>query len=382
MKKIIILSLCLMLSVCGCSRAVDGQKTEGEPSPELGQENLAAKEPEGEDVLQEILGNMGLSEKVSQMFLARCPEENAVGILESYPLGGYIFFARDFENETPESFRAEAEEYQNASKIPMFLAVDEEGGTVNRVSRYVSFRSEPFGSPQKVYQSGGMEAVREDAKEKSEFLLDLGLNVNLAPVCDVSENTEDFINPRAFGKGAEETGDYVKAVVEEMSEAKIGSVLKHFPGYGSNADTHTGSAYDTRPYEVFVRSDFKPFKEGISAGAGMVLVSHNVVECMDAAFPASLSLKVHKELRATLHFDGIIMTDDLVMDAIGQYTGAENAAVLAVQAGNDMLISSEIETQVEAVIEAVENGTISEERIDESVMRILAYKQELGLLTE
>ena len=156
--------------------------------------------------------------------------------------------------------------------------------------------------------------------------------------------------------------------------------LKHFPGYGGNADTHTGSAYDERPYETFTESDFLPFEAGITAGAGAVMVSHNIVACMDDTAPASLSAPVHDILRDELCFNGVVMTDDLNMQAVLQYAGGEDAAVLAVLAGNDMIITPNMEEQALAVRSAVEDGIITQERIDESVLRILVWKMNLGII--
>ena len=187
--------------------------------------------------------------------------------------------------------------------------------------------------------------------------------------------------PRRFGIDAEQTGEYVRTVVTQMVSDKTGMVLKHFPGYGNNADTHTGIAIDERPMDTFRQSDFLPFEAGIESGAQSVLVSHNVVNCMDADRPASLSAEVHRILREELGFDGIILTDDLIMDAIRDYTGGENAAVLAVQAGNDMLTSSDFVTQYNAVLAAVQDGTIPESQIHASAVRVIDWKMQLGLIS-
>ena len=323
---------------------------------------------------------MTLEEKVGQMFIARCPSVDAPIYAQRYNLGGYILFGQDFKNSDPDTFRETVKAYQESVKIPMFIAVDEEGGIVTRASRYPQFRSSPFPSPQKLFKEGGIDAVREDAREKSEFLLDLGINLNFAPVCDISQSPDDFMYERSIALDADGTSEYVKTLVNEMKKARIGSVLKHFPGYGNNSDTHTGIAIDKRPMEVFETSDFLPFKAGIERGAGIVLVSHNIVECMDKDMPASLSPKVINILRENLSFDGLIITDDLVMDAIGLYTDKENAAVQAVIAGNDLLCCTDFTEQIPAFIKAVKGGTISEERIDKSVKRILEYKLELGII--
>ena len=160
----------------------------------------------------------------------------------------------------------------------------------------------------------------------------------------------------------------------------MGSVLKHFPGYGNNQDTHTGAAVDQRPYETFESSDFLPFQAGIQAGADAVLVSHNIVTSMDESLPASLSPAVHRVLRDTLGFDGVILTDDLAMEAAAQYAQDGSVAVLAVQAGNDMIVTTDFETQIPQVIAAVEEGTIPMEQIDQSEARVLSWKYDLGLL--
>jgi len=206
----------------------------------------------------------------------------------------------------------------------------------------------------------------------------LGINLNLAPVCDVSTNSADYIYGRTFGKTASLTATYIKTVVETMNSMKMGSALKHFPGYGNNVDTHTGISYDKRPYQTFETSDFLPFIAGIKANAGAVLVSHNIVTSMDAEHPASLSLKIHRILREELGFQGVIMTDDLYMQAIKQFTGEQQAAVTAVLAKNDLICCTDFEVQIPAVITAVKNGTIAESQIDESVTRILLWKLKLG----
>lgn len=337
------------------------------------------EEEQKEAYLSELLAGLSLEEKVGQMFLARCPK-NAVEAIREYAVGGYVLFKRDFEGETKDSLAEKLETYQEASALPMLFAVDEEGGTVVRVSAFSKFRATPFASPQEVFSNGGFEAVAADAKEKAELLLSLGISVNLAPVCDVSELPAAYMYRRSFGKNAEETSVYVKTAVTAMKEAGLGCVLKHFPGYGNNADTHKGIVYDTRSYETYTESDFKPFLAGIEAGAGAVMVSHNIVQCMDAALPASISESVHRILREELGFDGVILTDDLSMDAIGEYTG-EAAAVAAVLAGNDMLCSTDFTVQIPAVLAAVNDGRISEEQIDTAVLRILRWKAELGLLT-
>lgn len=329
---------------------------------------------------KDLLQNMSLEEKVGQLFFVRLRKAQALEDIRTYHLGGYILFGDDFKEETKSSIKELTTSYQSASKIPMLIGVDEEGGTVNRISKYLAFRAVPFKSPRDLLKEGGMDLIKSDTLEKSKLLLSLGINVNLAPVCDVSTNPSDFIYSRAFGDDAAKTSDYVTSVVNVMNKEKIGSTLKHFPGYGSNVDTHTGIATDERKYDSFVKSDFLPFKAGVEAGAGSILVSHNIVTSMDKAYPASLSKKVHEILRKELGFTGVVMTDDLSMDAITKYTGDSKSAVLAIEAGNDLLVATNFAEQIPAVIDAVKNKTISINRIDDSVLRVLKWKLSLGLI--
>ena len=329
---------------------------------------------------EHYVNNLPLESQVAQMFFARCPEADAAVLAGQYDIGGYILFGRDFEGQTKESVAAVIQSYQDAAATPMLIGVDEEGGTVVRISSNPNFRADRFWSPQALYNEGGFALITSDAKEKDELLASIGVNVNFAPVCDVSTDPADFINARAFGRDAAQTSEYVRTVVAQMLSDQIGMVLKHFPGYGNNLDTHTGIAIDERPIESFRESDFLPFRAGIDAGAQSVLVSHNIVTCMDAELPASLSPAVHQVLRDELGFDGVVMTDDLIMEAITDYTGGADAAVLAVQAGNDMLVSSDFVTQYNAVLAAVQDGTISADRIRESAIRVLQWKIDLGLL--
>jgi beta-N-acetylhexosaminidase len=329
---------------------------------------------------QKILNQMSLEEKIGQMFFVRCNKTSALDDLKNYHLGGFILFSEDFSNQTKSSMKDVISGYQSVSQIPLLIGVDEEGGTVNRISKYPAFRRVPFQSPQQLYQSGGLDLIENDTIEKSKLLKSLGVNINLAPVCDVSTSSSDFIYKRSFGKNAKETADYVETVVSTMNNQGIGSTLKHFPGYGDNVDTHTGIAIDTRSSDQFYTNDFLPFEAGISAGAGSILVSHNIVIAFDKTYPASLSSNVHTILRNDLNFDGVIMTDDLSMDAIKDYTDNEAAAVLAVQAGNDLIIASDYNIQIPAVIAAVKNEEISMDDINKSVLRILNWKLSLGLI--
>lgn len=351
-----------------------------EPMPQTPAEPSEAERAEAR--LRERVAGMTMEEKVGQLFFVRCPERGAEGDIEAYHLGGLLLFGRDYKDAdgswlSAEELTAKLESYQAAAELPLFIGSDEEGGTVTRASRDPKLFAQPLPSPQELYAARGMDGLAAKTLDYNKQLLALGINVNLAPVCDVSTDAGDFIYARSFGRDAAATSEFVTAFVSAVGKTGVGCVLKHFPGYGNNADTHTGVAIDKRPYETFEESDFLPFEAGIAAGAPFVLVSHNVVECMDAALPASLSPAVHEVLRGTLGFDGIVITDDLAMDAVKQYANGE-AAVLAVLAGNDMLITSDYQSDIPAVLAAVADGRITEREIDAHVLRILRYKQAQG----
>ena len=329
-----------------------------------------------------MLASMTLEEQVGQLFLARCPSERAEEDLLTYHLGGYLLFARDFKDQTPESVRARIEGFQTAATLPLLIAVDEEGGTVTRVSQYPAFRAEKFPSPRELVQNGGLDLVLETEREKCDLLRGLGINVNLAPVCDLATDPSAFLYPRSYGGTAQETAEFVAQTVAVMDTHGMGSVLKHFPGYGNNADTHVGIAVDHRTIDVLENVDLIPFYGGIRAGCDAILISHTVVTALDSQLPASLSPKVHAYLRDHMGFSGVTITDDLVMQAIRDTYGVGEAAVLAVLAGNDLLCSSEYHVQYPAVLQAVREGRIPKARLEEAVLRILQWKKDLGLLDE
>lgn len=374
--------LIMMTLLCGCA----GTQPPLETTPST-QETVPPTTVETEppttlppDPVEELLAGMSVEEKVGQLFLARCPDAGALEDIEAYHLGGYILFGRDFADQTPESLTETLAGYQAAARIPLLIAVDEEGGTVCRVSRYNAFRQSAFLSPRELYSTGGMDLVLSTESEKALLLSSLGINVNMAPVCDVTTDRGSFMYSRSLGQSPEVTGQFAAGTVEALLEYRVGSVLKHFPGYGNNTDTHTGLAVDDRSLETLESADLIPFAAGIDAGCGAILVSHTIVNAFDSTLPASLSPAVHTYLRQEMGFDGVILTDDLVMDAITDSYGAGEAAVLAVLAGNNLLCSTEYQVQYQAVLDAVNSGRISMEQLDSAVTRVLRWKQDLGLL--
>ena len=383
MRRLII--LCLALLLVGCA----GPKEEpaaSETAPETRVETVLPETvlPETEatepaDPVREILEAMTLEEKVGQLFLARCRKETALDDVRNDQLGGLVLFGRDFDDETLGSMQKRLKAYRAAGNIPLLLAVDEEGGTVVRISSHPVVRGEPFPSPRQAFQSGGLELALSLESEKAYLLHTLGLNVNLAPVCDIAMDPGSFLYSRSLGADPITTGQYVSGTLERMAEYGVGGVMKHFPGYGENGDTHVTGILDSRSLEELEGKDLIPFRAGIQTGLGAIMVSHNRIAALDADTPASLSSAVIGYLRDTMGYDRVVITDDLSMGALEDYT-PEEAAVLAVKAGADLLCSTDFESQLSAVLEAARSGEISQDRVDEAVYRVLSWKAQLGLI--
>ena len=373
--------IAVFLAGCGgqISETSPSAPTQTIPSPTV-TAPAETTQPAVMDPVESLLNSMTVEERVGQVFLARCNAETAPEDIKAYHLGGLILFSQDFEGETPDSLRQKIQEYQLLSKLPMLMAVDEEGGTVTRISRYSAFRDQKFPSPRDAYRSGGMTGALQNEQDKCELLSSLGLNVNMGPVCDLSDDPNGFMYPRSLGQTPETTGEFIAFTVDLMERSQIGSVLKHFPGYGNNSDTHVGIAVDSRSLEELEQQDLVPFQYGIRAGCGAILVSHTIVESLDGELPASLSPAVHAYLRKNMGYEGVIMTDDLVMQAITDLYGAGEAAVMALQAGNDLLCVTDYAVQYDAVLSAVLDGRISVETLDRAVYRLLKWKMDLGLL--
>lgn len=391
MKRHLALVLTALL-LAGCAPAPAPAESTPPPSPPPVEDQpvfapIELPEPPPDprqETIDGLLASMTAEEKVGQLFFPRCPQAEAAELAAEYRLGGYLLFKGNLKDRTPQQVREEIAALQEAAALPLLIGADEEGGTVARVSACPQLREKRFSSPQKLYKQGGLEAILADCREKDGLLASLGINVNFAPVCDLSTDPGDFIYDRTLGLGTEETCEYISAVVAQMEADGMGSVLKHFPGYGPNKDTHTGSALDERPLETFQEEDFLPFRAGVDSARGStaVLVSHNVVACMDPDRPASLSPAVYQILREELGFDGPALTDDLSMKAVTRYAReqGQSPAVLAIAAGCDMVITADFKTQIPQVLAALEEGTLPQERVDEAAARVLGWKYDLGLL--
>ena len=329
---------------------------------------------------KEILGTMTTKQKVGQVICIGAPAKSATQ-MKKMQYGGYIFFAEDFAGTSRKKFKNRIKSIQNAAKINAFTAVDEEGGTVVRVSMYKRFSSVKFKSPRAYYKRGGMKKVLSAEKRKCKMLRSIGINMNLAPVADVAYKSSDYMWPRSFSSNAKKTSNFISKTVAVMNKMKVVSVLKHFPGYGNNGNTHTDVIRDKRKLGTFKKRDLKPFKAGIKSGCGMIMISHNIVKCLDSKRPASISPKVQKYLRKNLGYDGVIISDSLGMDGVSRFaSGQGTLAVKCFKAGTDIVLAANGTKAAKSILKAVKNKKISKARLDRSVLRILKLKLRMGII--
>ncbi len=382
-KRIIVSALAAVMALTalvGCQNSGESSKAEtsaGEQNTQAN-ESTAPVDPYADIDLK--ISRMTVEEKVGQLLYVNCRGNDMTEAINDYHIGGVLLFGVDFDGKTKDEVKADIKAMQATAKIPLIIGTDEEGGTVVRASDNPKLRESAYLSPSETFANGGWSAVEDDAYDKAEFLLSLGVNVNMAPVCDLTSDSGSFMYYRSFSSDAASTSRFVDTVVKASKEKKLGTVLKHFPGYGDNGDTHYSDATDSRLYSELQNNDFLPFQAGIKAGADSILVSHITVNSIDSGNPASLSEPVHEVIRDTLKFDGVVMTDDLDMFAVDALDIYEPLAVAAFKAGNDFLCCGDIETEYNALLTAVQNGEITTDRLDESVKRILIWKRNLDIL--
>ena len=373
LKKIILLLITLIV-FSACNHKEEIYIPVNQEEEEIKEEIVLTKE-------EEILNSMTLEEKIGQLFIVRYENIDEEDEVKQYQLGGITFYGKDFRYEDKDSIIELINSLQSDVKIPMFMSVDEEGGSVARVSRWYQYRSEIFLSPRDYYEHGGLDLVLQMEEEKAQLLSSLGLNMNLSPVADISDKPGAFMYDRSLGEDAYTTAEFVCRTAKISADYGVGSVIKHFPGHGNNTDTHFYTTRDTRSLEELKENDLIPFQAAMDDGYSAVMIGHTVVEALDDEYPASLSKKVHDYIRNQMSFDGVIMPDALDMDTVSSSFNGENVAVLAIMAGNDILCTSEYKEQYEAVLQAVKDNKISIEQIDESVLRILRWKLQLGIIS-
>ena len=336
------------------------------------------------DKITRILNKMTLDEKLGQLYFAHSTGnfDQMKQDVKKYHLGGITLFAPDFTNRTHTKFLNEIRAYQSNSKFGLLIATDQEGGTVTRIDSNSQISKRHFPSPAEIYQQSGLTGIRKEDSTVAKILRQNGINMNFAPVADVALNKDSFIYKRTLEQDYQTTAKYVPIAVKAIQQEHVASCLKHFPGYGDAADTHTGFAQINKPLLKYQTNDLLPFKTGIHAGVDSIMVSHIIIKSIDATKPASLSPAVHHLLRYNLNYHNIIITDDLQMGAITHYANKYNTVpdVLALEAGNDMLLGGNYQKNILIIKKAIQNNKISIRQINQSVKRILRLKEKLGIL--
>lgn len=349
--------------------------------------------PREEGSMEEKLSQMSLEEKVAQMFVVlpdsflgidgvTAAGETMKNALEEIPVGGLIFMAPNLESE--DQIKEMMENLQTYSMdrigLPMFLCVDEEGGSVTRISG--TFDVPYIGDMCEIGAAGDVNAALETGQIMGKYLSEFGFNLDFAPDADVLSNPDnEVVRYRSFGADPQMVAEMSIAVVKGLGESNVYGCLKHFPGHGATqGDTHEGYAYTDKTLEELRQCELIPFEKGAKEGADFIMAGHiSVPAVLGDDTPSSLSYTMITEvLREKFGYDGLVVTDAMNMGAIAQNYDSASAAVQAVLAGNDLVLMPESFTEAYmGVCRAVEEGQISEERIDESVRRILQVKQKM-----
>lgn len=358
-----------------------------EPAEEIlpEQEEPVEEEPAPPTPAEIYLQTMTPEEKIWQLFITT--PEDITGVhtatragdttkeaLEKYPVGGICYFADNLEDQ--QQAVEMLSKTQSYSKTPLFMCVDEEGGSVSRAGSNEELEVTQFPSPAEYGSAGDLTAVFSMGTTLAKELKALGFNLNFAPVADIITNPNNTeIGHRSYSTDPETAAAMVSAMTEGLRRGGMLSCLKHFPGHGSTeGDSHEGTSVSTRTLEELRENEWLPFRAGIGQGAAFVMLSHLTNENL-STLPASLSPEVVNYLRQELGFEGIIITDSLQMKAITGHYGADRAAILALQAGVDMLLMpNDVEKAYNGITAALESGELTWERIDQSVLRILTAK--------
>lgn len=353
------------------------------------QETTEVTEEEKPSLVDETLAGMTLHEKVCQMMFVTPEEltgEDGVTVagdatrqaLENYPVGGIVYFAKNLESQ--DQVKEMIDNSQKYSSIGLFVATDEEGGVVNRLMNTVG--TTYIGSMY-YHKDDGDETAYENAYTIANDMSALGFNLDFAPVADVWSNPDNtVIGERAYSDDYAQAAELVGNAVKGFNDGGVMCTLKHFPGHGDTAeDSHYSSAYVHRTKEEIMADEMQPFRSGIEAGAEFVMVGHLIVPDIDEV-PATLSYKIATGiLRDELKFEGVAITDSFEMESIADNYSVDDAVVMSVKAGMDMILQpKDMASAVNSIEQAVADGELSEDRIDESVRRILTLKESRGLL--
>ncbi len=355
-----------------------------EPTPEVVEETT---EDLLEEVVQSCIADMSLEDKVAGLFIVT--PEGLTGVdkavragdgtkeaLEKYAVGGVVYFAQNIQSDN--QIKEMVANTVSYSKYPLFIAVDEEAGKVARLQ--TALKLDATDTPQAIGEGAEASAAYNAYSIIGERLATYGFNLDFAPVADVlNSDANGAIGDRSFGSDAAVVSDMVTQAVQGLTSNGITACIKHFPGQGSvDEDTHDGMAATERSADDMKNTDILPFIAGIEAGAEMVMVGHFTCPSLaeDATTPCSLSKAVMTDLlRGEYGYNGVIITDALNMTAISEYYGADEAAIKALKAGADMILMPEdFETAYNGVLEAVKDGSIDEQRINDSLARVYRIK--------
>lgn len=353
-----------------------------EPTPEV-------KEPTPEEkldiMIDELIAGMPLEDKVANLFIitpealtgvstATMAGDGTRKALEKYAVGGLIYFQKNIISR--EQITEMLSNTVNYARYPLFLVVDEEGGKVARVASAGIY--ENVGSAGDIGATGDANNAYQAGLTIGTALSELGFNVDFAPVADITNVENSVMEGRSYGSDVSLVSGFVTAMMMGLQTNDITACLKHFPGLGSTTeDTHNGMAFTDRTEEQFWAEEFAVFKAGIESGANMIMVGHmSAPNLTGNSDPCIFSEKLITDiLRKQMNYEGVIITDALNMGAISTYYGADEAAIMALKAGCDMLLMPEsFEKAYAGVLQAVLDGTISEERIDDSLKRIYRIK--------
>ena len=334
--------------------------------------------------MDERIAQMPLEDKVAGLFVVRPEAITGVGTavqagdgtrqaLEANPVGGLIYFDQNIQSEA--QLKEMLENTAQYAKYPLFLAVDEEGGTVSRIGSSIGPKTDSAGA---IGETGNPENAYQAGAAMGAALYGLGFNVDFAPVADLANVEGSIMEGRAYGSDVSVVSSFVNSMVRGLQEQKVSACLKHFPGMGSaTEDTHDGKVSTDRTAEQFWAEELAVFQAGINEGADMVMVSHMAAPTLTGDNEPSIFSRtlVTGILREQMGFQGVIITDALDMGAISQYYAADEASIMAVLAGCDMLLMPEdYEKAYTGVLEAVRSGNIDEERINDSLRRIYRIK--------
>jgi beta-N-acetylhexosaminidase len=369
--------------------AVSGGKVSGSTPPAQIPELDKYKER-----ANEILAGMSDSEKIYQLFIATPEQVTGIGLataagqttkdaLAQKPVGGLIYFKDNAIDRN--QFASMLSNSQSYAKIPMFLGVDEEGGQVARLSSNPAFGLQAIPPMKDVGATGDSAQAHDIGVAIGNNLKPLGVNIPFAPVADVLVNQKNSeIGNRSFGSDPNLVAAMVSAEVAGLHESGMVATLKHFPGHGStSSNSHNGYSESSRTLDEMRGCEFIPFVAGINAGADIVLISHmSAVNVDSSGVPASVSpVIINQILRGELGYKGVVCTDAMNMGAITDRYSSADAAVLAIEAGVDIiLMPKNFDEAYAGILNAVSSGRISAERINESVVRILEVKLARGIM--